>query len=205
MIWLEKRNLCGIGNSGFQDLFILCCSLSLSELKKHQPHIHQDKSAASTNAKGGFGKSQGGFYIADGKGEFVPGPYLASDHRGRACRRNIGIYFKDKNCYFVTSSMQCSCSEAMLYVDTLLCIGDRQYTGEKTIRRQPVKERQVHIWLPTCAAFYNNQRVTRLTSKCLFTLRETEQENIEKHLHLVPLFQCETRSPKENKAHLEKA
>lgn len=52
----------------------------MSELKKHQPHIHQDKSRASINAKGGFGKNEGGFYIAEGKREFVPGPYLASDH-----------------------------------------------------------------------------------------------------------------------------
>lgn len=57
--------------------------LFLSELKKHQPHIHQDKSHASINAKGGFGKNRGGFYIADGKREFVPGPYLASDHMDR--------------------------------------------------------------------------------------------------------------------------
>lgn len=203
MIWLERRNLCGIGNSGFRDPFTLCCSLFLSELKKHQPHIHQDKSHASINAKGGFGKRQDGFYSADGKGEFAPGPYLASDHLDRPAERETLVFtFKTKNCYFITSSMHCSCWETMLCVDPLLFslhTGDRQYTDKKTIKRQPVKERQVHIWPPPWPAFYSNQRVTQLTSKCLFTLRETGQENMESHLHLVPLFQCETRSQKKAK------
>lgn len=92
VIWLERRNPCGIGNSGFWDPFVLCCLIFLSELKKHQPYIHQDKSHASINAKGGFGKRQDGFYIADGKGGFVPGPYLASDHLDRLAERETLVF-----------------------------------------------------------------------------------------------------------------
>lgn len=54
----------------------------LSELKKHQLHIHQDKSCASINERGGFTGNQV-FYITNGKTEFVSGPYLALDHLDR--------------------------------------------------------------------------------------------------------------------------
>lgn len=67
----------------------------MSELKKHQPHIHQDKSRASINAKGGFGKNQGGFYIAEGQREFVPGPYLASDHMGRLAEAETLVFISE--------------------------------------------------------------------------------------------------------------
>ena len=55
----------------------------MSELKKHQLHIHQDKSCASINERGGFGGNQGVFYIANGTREFVSGSYLAFDHLDR--------------------------------------------------------------------------------------------------------------------------
>ena len=53
-IWLERRrNFSGISTAIFQGSIIFWCSLFLlSELKKHQLHIHQDKSCVSINEKG---------------------------------------------------------------------------------------------------------------------------------------------------------
>lgn len=59
---------------------------------------------------------------------------------------------------------------------------------------------KIHIRLPEGTASYNNQRLTQLISQCPFSLRETEQENRENH---IPLFQSGTKTPRENKVHLD--
>lgn len=84
-IWLERRrNFSGIRTAIFQGSIIFWCSLfSLSELKKHQLHIHQDKHWASINERGGSAGNQGVLYVTNGKREFVSGSYLAFDHLDR--------------------------------------------------------------------------------------------------------------------------
>lgn len=68
----RRRNYSDIRPAIFQGSIMFRGPLFLlSELKKPQLHIHQDKSRASINERGGFAGNQGVLYIANGKREFV--------------------------------------------------------------------------------------------------------------------------------------
>lgn len=97
---LKEGDISGYKTAIFQGSIIFCCSLFLSDLKKHQLHIHQDKSCASINERGGCVRNKGVFYIAHGKREFILRLYLAFDHLDRLTEEKSWCLFYRKKLLF---------------------------------------------------------------------------------------------------------